>query len=1118
MRKKKMSLLLALTMVFSTVISFPLSANAATPTPEAPAGWRNLVDYQIFSNTAGGWAGDSGFGLDLVNSFLPVDSTVTLNGLPSLKLDAKSPTSPSWFNALVTVAGWKAYDFTSYYTNGYLEFNIKGKVGGESFLIGFKDRVFERAAGGEITTTVNIKSYTTVTTNWTHVKIPLKEIMQVSQGIDPTSIDCLSLKNDGSTPITVWFNDIRVTSPDKEKDYAPIKVNQAGYPANAEKQALVTGFEDVLTVDENTSFNVINSTTSATAFSGKLALKKNYDAVDSGERIFTADFTSLTTPGTYYIAVSGLQNSPKFTIGDAKDIYGALLADSARYYYYQRTGINITSPYTTSYQRSDFTPDTSVPLMSTPSVKKDVSKGWYDAGDKGKYVNAGAKALSDLFWAYELLPEKFTDSQFNIPESGNGIPDILDEARWELEWMLKMQDSASGGFYARVTFQDDDNMTNRMIMDADSDGSRTNIKTTADTATAAAALAHAYLIYQSIDPTFAQTCLTAAVKAWSYLEAHPENIRTPNTGRWPYDVPDDTTNRLWAAGSLYRATGDAKYNTYFLANYTKTGTYFDDATGLGSGWDLTWNTGFFSYLKAANPDSTVVSWYTTKFQSWFNNKVTRYNGSPWKSIVSEGNYFWGINMQVTDVPMEMIIGSKLLGTYESNKSVLNTITNSQLNWILGENPVGKSFVTGYGDNSVKYPFSIMYRTDNLPGVPKGYLVGGPNKDSNDIAVGNQISRFAAKNYTDNFQEWTTNEHTIYWNSGLVFVAAFATGTTTQPPDTVAPTAPTNLTATGHTSQTVTLQWGASTDNVGVNGYNIYNGTALAGSTSGTTFTVTGLTAATSYTFTVKAKDAAGNFSTASNAVTVTTDTIAVPAAPTGVTATAGNAQATLAWSTVSGATSYTVQRSTTSGGPYTAVATGLTSTSYTNTGLTNGTTYYYVVNAVNTAGTSANSAQVSVTPQVTVPGTLVAQYRVSNTNATDNTIGAVLNIKNTGTSAVALSSLKLRYYFTKDTNSQPNFWCDWAQIGNANITSSFVTMGTAQTTADTYLELSFTSGAGSIAPGGQTGDIQLRIAKSDWSNFNEANDYSYGGTTTTLTDWNKITLYQNGTLVWGIEP
>ncbi|QJD87159.1 cellulase family glycosylhydrolase [Cohnella herbarum] len=243
----------------------------------------------------------------------------------------------------------------------------------------------------------------------------------------------------------------------------------------------------------------------------------------------------------------------------------------------------------------------------------------------------------------------------------------------------------------------------------------------------------------------------------------------------------------------------------------------------------------------------------------------------------------------------------------------------------------------------------------------------------------------------------------------------------------------------------------------------------------------------------------------------------VPAAPTGITATAGNAQAALNWTASSGATSYAVKRATTSGGPYASVATGITATSYTNTGLTNGTTYYYVVSASNTAGASANSAQVSVTPQAaSTGGGLIVQYKAGDANAGDNQIKPHLNIKNSGTTAVSLSNVKVRYYFTKDGTAVVNAWIDWAQVGSSNVQTAF---GSATGIgADTYVELSFAAGAGSLAPNAQTGDIQLRMTKADWSNFNETGDYSYDPTKTAYADWNKVTLYVNGTLAWGTAP
>ena len=244
----------------------------------------------------------------------------------------------------------------------------------------------------------------------------------------------------------------------------------------------------------------------------------------------------------------------------------------------------------------------------------------------------------------------------------------------------------------------------------------------------------------------------------------------------------------------------------------------------------------------------------------------------------------------------------------------------------------------------------------------------------------------------------------------------------------------------------------------------------------------------------------------------------VPAQPTGLTIVAGNEQATLSWNASSGASSYNVKRATTGSGVYTTIATGLTTTSYTNIGLTNGTTYYYVVSAVNTIGESANSVQFSVQPQSNpIPQSdLVVQYRTSSSSSSTNTIAPQFNIKNNGTTAVNLSDLKIRYYYTKDGNQSMDSWVDWAAVGSDNVQKVFGS--TTGTNADTYIELSFTSAGSVIAAGGQSGEIQLRIAKSDWSNFDQSNDYSFDSTKTAFTDWNKVTLHLNGVTVWGTTP
>ncbi|MCM3700206.1 glycoside hydrolase family 9 protein [Paenibacillus macerans] len=246
-----------------------------------------------------------------------------------------------------------------------------------------------------------------------------------------------------------------------------------------------------------------------------------------------------------------------------------------------------------------------------------------------------------------------------------------------------------------------------------------------------------------------------------------------------------------------------------------------------------------------------------------------------------------------------------------------------------------------------------------------------------------------------------------------------------------------------------------------------------------------------------------------------------PGVPTGLAAKAGNAQVALNWNAANGAISYNVKRATVDGGPYTTVKSGITATNFTDAGLTNDTAYYYVVSAVNGAGESVDSEQISAIPQAGQggqPGTLVLQYKAGDTNADDNQMKPLFRIINNGTDAVPLSELTIRYWYTVDGDKEQTFHFDWAQIGGGNLSGKTVKMAEAKENADSYVEISFNSGAGSLAPGSDSGEIQTRINKNDWTAYNEANDYSFDPIKTAYTDWDHVALYQNGTLVWGIEP
>ncbi|MDC0714520.1 X2-like carbohydrate binding domain-containing protein [Stigmatella sp. ncwal1] len=161
---------------------------------------------------------------------------------------------------------------------------------------------------------------------------------------------------------------------------------------------------------------------------------------------------------------------------------------------------------------------------------------------------------------------------------------------------------------------------------------------------------------------------------------------------------------------------------------------------------------------------------------------------------------------------------------------------------------------------------------------------------------------------------------------------------------------------------------------------------------------------------------------------------------------------------------------------------------------------------------------VSVVDTTSTPGgVLKVQMYNGQTAASSNSINPRFKIVNTGTSALNLANVTVRYYYTADANKAQSFWYDWASVGTANVKGSFVTMAAPKTGADTYLEIGFTSGAGSLSPGASA-ELQIRFSRTDWSNYTQTNDYSFDPTGTSYTDWNKATGYISGSLTWGIEP
>jgi poly(hydroxyalkanoate) depolymerase family esterase len=349
-------------------------------------------------------------------------------------------------------------------------------------------------------------------------------------------------------------------------------------------------------------------------------------------------------------------------------------------------------------------------------------------------------------------------------------------------------------------------------------------------------------------------------------------------------------------------------------------------------------------------------------------------------------------------------------------------------------------------------------------------------------------------------------------------------------DTVAPSVPTGLAVASRTANAVTLSWSPSSDNVAVVGYDIFLGGVQVGSAGGTSATLSNLKPSATYAASVRARDNAGNASSASSFASVTTSATtgdtSPPAAPVNLyVKSRSTSQVTLAWSPPAdnvGASGYLVTYSgRTFDGTAQTFQVAVSTASATLTGLAAATTYAFSVSARDAAGNvSAASAPITATTSDgsgTPPAGLQIQYR-STSEATSGAITSALNLINTGMASVNLASVTIRYWFTADTSASLTWACDFAGNGCASYTSKFAKLATPSSTADTYLELGFASGAGTLAVNQSTGEVLSRITNSAWSQFNQANDYSYDGTKTAAAAWDHVTVYLDGALIWGVEP
>ncbi len=541
-----------------------------------------------------------------------------------------------------------------------------------------------------------------------------------------------------------------------------IRINQIGFYPDAPKEAVVIDAPPG-------AFLVVRETTGETVYHSMLGASRTWSF--SGETMRRADFSSLREPGSYVLIVPGVGTSYPFTVDYA--VHRPVATAALKGYYYQRMSLALDPQYAGVWARPAGHPDTIVRVhASAATAQRPVNtliaapRGWYDAGDFNKYiVNSGISTYT-LLALHEHYPAFAAALEADIPESGDAIPDVLDEALWNLRWMLAMQDPTDGGVYHKLTHAN----FQGIIMPHQATATRYVVqKSTAATLDFAAVMAQAARIFDAYAATFpglADSMRTAALEAWQWARSNPNIIYNqtalnqqydPDIRRGEYGGSGFGDELAWAAAELYVTTGADSFLTA--------------ASPLAAGPDIPWwgsvrTLGWYTLLHhreqvAAVADTTAMKRRYLSFADGLAN-----SRSPYGTVMGTAswNFGWGSNAVAANQAMALLQAFRL-----SPDSTYLWAALSNLDYLLGRNATGFSFVTGQGAHPPMHPHHRPSQADAVSAPVPGLLAGGPNPDQQDGCT--YASDLPARSYVDDWCSYASNEIAINWNAPLVYMAA-----------------------------------------------------------------------------------------------------------------------------------------------------------------------------------------------------------------------------------------------------------------------------------------------------------------------------------------------------------
>ncbi|MGN1119429.1 MAG: glycoside hydrolase family 9 protein [Oscillospiraceae bacterium] len=536
-----------------------------------------------------------------------------------------------------------------------------------------------------------------------------------------------------------------------------IYVNQAGYlPESKRKLAAFTA--------EAKKF-FLCGTDGETLFSGE-AKRFGFDEC-SGDSVWLADFSDFTEEGEYYLKTDSGMRSGLFRIGS--EVYRQTFDDTVKAFYFLRCGCGLSPKYAGKFAHGKCHTAPAA-LWGSDSADLDLTGGWHDAGDYGRYVTAGAVAAAHLLYAYVMFPESFARQSLNIPESGGALPDILAEVKVELDWLLKMQ-AADGSVFHKATTKH-----HAAFVMPEYDNGQVYALPASSMAAAdlSAVCALAHRVFKPFDEEYASRLLFAAERSAEWLRSHPEplfiNPEECTTGC--YGERDDSDNRFWAWAELYCSTGEERYHNAMINQLQptpegKAATFPLWEFGCGSVAGF----GSLAYLltESVPRNAALLDKLRGEFSAAAEHFAAIADKCGYGAAMDEHSYGWGSNMNLMKRAMLFAIADRLCQRHE-----LADYAEQQLHVLLGHNALGFSYVSGTGENCMKNPHLRPTAADGIDECIPGFVSGGANRCPADEDARRVIAKGTPpmKCYADIVGAFSLNEIAIYWNSPAVFLLAY----------------------------------------------------------------------------------------------------------------------------------------------------------------------------------------------------------------------------------------------------------------------------------------------------------------------------------------------------------